>query len=115
MSQFVQDSDQSRESFEPFILLGLLTNYNKFEFQNPYKTRLDDFVNEAIIKKIVHCIGAVCAQARDQYAAVQDDLPEGWTFGGTLASVGLGMLAPGRKPTPTTLSPEEMKIRFTAL
>ncbi|KAF2666877.1 DUF1741-domain-containing protein [Microthyrium microscopicum] len=115
LMKFVQDSDDSSKNFEPFILLGLLANYNKFEFQNPYKTRLDDFVNESAIKRIVYSIGATCASARDKYVAVQDDLPEGWTFGSTLASVGLGAFTSGRKPTAPTLSAEEMKVRFTAL
>jgi hypothetical protein len=111
----VQDSDENKKNFEPFVLLGLLANYNKFEFQNPYKTRLDDFVNEVIIQKIIYCIGITCSEARDQYVAVLDDLPESWSLGSTLAVVGLGSLAPGRKPAVPVLAPEEEKARFTAL
>jgi hypothetical protein len=95
--------------------LGLLANYNKFEFQNPYRTRLDDFVNDAIIKKIVFCIGSTCSSARDKYVEVLDDLPEAWSIGSTLAFVGLGALAPGRKPATPVLTPEEQKVKFSAL
>ena len=115
LNQFVQDSETTAQCLEPFALLGLLANYNKFEFQNPYKVRLDDFVNESVIKKIVLCIGATCALARDKYVAIQDDLPDEWSLGSTLAIVGLGSLVPGRKPTAPVLTSEEAKVKFTAL
>jgi len=111
----VQDSENSEQNLEPFVLLGLLVNYNKFEFANPYRLRLDDFVNDTAIKKITLSVGAGCHLARDKYIAVQDDLPEGWNFGSTLAYVGLGALAPGSRPTAPVLSEEEAKARFNAL
>jgi hypothetical protein len=97
------------------VLLGLLVNYNKFEFQNPYRLRLDDFVNEGIIKKIVACIGHTSRFARSRYVEIQEDLPEGWSIGGTLAYIGLGALAGNTKPAPPTLTPEEAKVRFAIL
>lgn len=100
---------------QSFFLLGLLANYNKFEFQNPYRLRLDDFVNEAAIKKVVLCIGATCASARDRYVAVQDDLPENWTIGNTLSYIGLGVLAPGSRPATPTPTAEQAKNLFVAL
>ncbi|KAK8165689.1 hypothetical protein BKA80DRAFT_271969 [Phyllosticta citrichinensis] len=84
LMKFVQDSESSTEILDPFILLGLLVNYNKFEFQNPYRLRLDDFVNDMAIKKTVHCVGNTCRDARDKYVAVQDDLPEGWSLGSAI-------------------------------
>jgi hypothetical protein len=83
---------------EPFTLLGLLANYNKFEFQNPYQLRLNDFVNEATIQKIIRCVGYTCQKLRMQYLDVLEDLPEGWTLSSTLHLVGLGAIAPGPKP-----------------
>jgi hypothetical protein len=68
-----------------------------------------------VIKKIVLCIGSTCVLARDKYVAIQDDLPEEWSIGSTLAIVGLGSIFPGRKPTTPTLTPEEAKAKFTAL
>jgi hypothetical protein len=109
----VQDSEQPVQNVQPFALLGLLATYNMFEFQNPYKTRLDDFVNETIIRKIIYCVGSTCTSARDEYIEVQDDLPEGWSLSSTLGMVGLGSLA--GKPAPPPLTPEEMKARFIAL
>ncbi|KAF2141181.1 uncharacterized protein K452DRAFT_271832 [Aplosporella prunicola CBS 121167] len=114
LMKFIQDSDPSSEAFEPFVLLGLLSNYNKFEFQNPYRLRLDDFVNDVAIKKTVQCLGSTCREARDKYVAVQDDLPEGWTLGGTLSWVGLGALT-GSKPSSPVLSAEEAQSAFTSL
>src|SRR6266567_2940420 len=109
----VQDSEISTQTLRPFFLLGLLANYNKFEFQNPYRLRLDDFVNDATICKIVTCFGSTCSSARDRYVAVQDDLPEGWNLGATLSYIGLGVLATGSRPsTPTA---EEAVPLFSAL
>lgn len=101
--------------FEPFLLLGLLVNYNKFEFQNPYQLRLDDFVNETSIQNIVKGVGISCGALRNGYVAIQDDSPEGWTLMGTLLYFGLGVLAPNRKEKPNPPSPEEAKEMFAAL
>ena len=96
-------------------LLGLLANYNKFEFQNPYRLRLDDFVNDAIIQKMIICFGGACMELRDAYIAVQDDMPEGWTLGSTLSYIGLGALAPNSRPSTPVPAPEEAKSLFAAL
>ncbi|KAF2405010.1 DUF1741-domain-containing protein [Trichodelitschia bisporula] len=115
LMKFIQDSQTPSNNVDPFVLLGLLVNYNKFEFQNPYRLRLDDFVNDATIKKVVTSIGATCILARDKYITVQEDLPEAWSLGSTLAYIGLGVLAPSSRPTTPVLTVEEMKSRFTAL
>ncbi|KAK3984310.1 hypothetical protein QBC44DRAFT_337215 [Cladorrhinum sp. PSN332] len=92
---------------KPFMLLGLLANYNKFEFQNPYQLRLNDFVNEQVIKRVVQSVGQTCLRLRNQYIEVQEDLPEGWTLSGTLNKIGLGAIAPGGKPPPKPVYDEE--------
>lgn len=94
------------------MLLGLLANYNKFEFQNPYQQRLDDFVNEATIQKIVKGTGLCCAGLRNAYVAVQDDLPEGWTLSSTLIFFGLRALAPGNKEKAATSTADDAKETF---
>jgi len=53
--------------------------------------------------------------ARSRYLAIQEDLPEGWNIGSTLAYIGLGALAGGTRPQAPALSVEEAKARFTAL
>ncbi|KAM3065291.1 hypothetical protein ACMFMF_011229 [Clarireedia jacksonii] len=114
--KFIQDSDTITFAFEPFTLLGLLVNYNKFEFQNPYRLRLEDFVNEGTIQKIIRSVGNTCADARSKYIAIQDDIPEGWTLGSTLSMIGLGSIAPGTKKTTTpVLDPEIAKEMFSKL
>lgn len=95
--QFVQDSEKPGPILEPFTLIGLLANYNKFESQNPYQMRLNDFVNEATIQKIIRCVGYTCQAVRADYVDVQEDLPEGWTLSKTLNLIGLGFIAPGPK------------------
>ncbi|KAL1995794.1 hypothetical protein VTN49DRAFT_660 [Thermomyces lanuginosus] len=114
LMKFVHDLDTPLHVLEPFVLLGLLANYNKFEFQNPYQQRLNDFVNEGTIQKIVQGVGQACAGLRNGYVAVQDDLPEGWTLSNTLIFFGLRALAP-RKDRPTTPSAEEAREAFAAL
>ncbi|AEO62094.1 hypothetical protein MYCTH_117145 [Thermothelomyces thermophilus ATCC 42464] len=95
-----QISSPAPKISSPFVLLGLLANYNKFEFQNPYQMRLNDFVNERVIRGIVKSVGQTCQRLRAQYLDVQEDLPEGWSLAGTLSKIGLGAIAPGGKPPP---------------
>ncbi|KAH8811823.1 hypothetical protein F5884DRAFT_783550 [Xylogone sp. PMI_703] len=115
LMKFIQESDTNARAFEPFVLLGLLANYNKFEFQNPYRLRLDDFVNEATIQKIIRSVGATCITSRAAYIAIQDDIPEGWTLSSTLGMIGLGGLAPGSRPATPVLDPEVAKEKFSKL
>ena len=98
-------------------MLGLLANYNKFELQNPYRLRLDDFVKESTIQRIILSIGQTCSSLRDEYTAIQDDLPEPWNLASTMTYLGLGALAPGAasKPTAPAPSPDAAKALFTAL
>jgi hypothetical protein len=93
-----------------------LANYNKFEFQNPYQLRLNDFVNESAITTVIRCIGDACQATRAAYIDVQDDLPEGWTFSNTLNMIGLGAITPGSKPEKKPVhDAETAKQMFTAL
>lgn len=80
--------------FRPFLLLGLLANYNKFESRNPYRARLEDFINEITIQKIIRGLGKACSRSRDHYVAIHEDIAEGWTLSNTLTYIGLGILAP---------------------
>ncbi|KAF2258639.1 DUF1741-domain-containing protein [Lojkania enalia] len=115
LMKYIQDCDDSTHILPAFYLLGLLVNYNKFEFQNPYRLRLDDFVNDGIIQKMIVCFGETCATLRNAYVAVQDDQPEGWTLGSTLNYIGLGALAPGSRPTTPVPAADETKSLFAAL
>ncbi|EFE30772.1 uncharacterized protein ARB_02262 [Trichophyton benhamiae CBS 112371] len=113
--KFIHDSDTHTQVLRPFLLLGLLANYNKFDFQNPYQLRLNDFVNETAIRKVVRGAGVACASLRNSYISVQDDLPEGWNWNTTLSFFSFGFLAPGRRHQSQPLTVEEMKERFKAL
>ena len=103
------------ELTKPFVLLGLLANYNKFEFQNPYRLRLDDFVNDATIKKIVEAVGYTCTKVRNEYILIQDDTPEGWSLSSALSFIGLGALTTGARQASPVLTPEEANRRFATL
>ncbi|EFQ35310.1 uncharacterized protein GLRG_10454 [Colletotrichum graminicola M1.001] len=114
--KFIQETDTTERILSSFTLLGLLANYNKFEFQNPYQMRLNDFVNEGTIKKIIRCIGETCQHLTTQYVEVQDDLPEGWTLNGTLRMIGLGVVARGPRPEKKAVyDAETMKQMFAKL
>lgn len=114
LMKFILESDSHSRVFEPFVLLGLLANYNKFEFQNSYRLRLEDFVNETAIQKIVRSIGSTCSDIRKRYIDIQDDLPEGWSLVSAFGIFGLGGLV-GSKPKPTTIDPEAAKEMFAKL
>lgn len=95
----------------PFLLIGLLANYDKFESaSNSYRTRFGDFVNDSTMGRISECVGWTSVLLRDLYVAIFDDSPASWSIGGTLSYVGLGSLA-GAKPA-TTLTEDEQKIGF---
>ena len=113
--QYIQDSDNPELVFKPFLLLGLLANYNKFEFRNPYRLRLEDFVNETAIQKIVHGIGSACSHSRNSYVAIQEDVAEGWTVGSTLAYIGLGVLAPAKGAPLAQPKADDLKEGFAVL
>jgi hypothetical protein len=113
--QYIQDAERPELAFEPFLLLGMLTNYNKFEYRNPYRLRLEDFVNESIIQKICQGLGCTCSRARDQYGAIIDDTPDtSWSLGNTLSYIGLGVLAPIKAINPMAAT-EDSKEKFAVL
>lgn len=108
--------DSPSASVSPFILVGLLANYNKFEFQNPYQLRLNDFVNEQAIHTILWGVGDACRSLRAQYIDIQDDLPEGWTLSSTLGMIGLGGGGSSKKTPPKPVyDAETAKKLFTEL
>jgi hypothetical protein len=99
------------DAAQPLLLAGLLANYNKFETYNPYHARFADFVNHDTIVQICKSIESTCVFLRDQYVAIQDDVPEAWSIGGTLSYIGLGALA-GAKPAVPVPTEDEMKAKF---
>jgi hypothetical protein len=112
--QYVRDCNEPSNCLEPLLLLGLLANYNKFEFQNPYQNRLEDFVNENTIEALIGGIGDACQKARDCYVAIHDDMPEGWNLNTALVFVGLRALTPERNTKRAAPTEEEAKELFDA-
>ena len=103
--QYVQESSSPDDEQKAFLLLGILANYNKFEFKNPYRLRLEDFINESTIRKLVDAFATSLSIARNQYVAIQEDKAEGWSISNTLAYIGLGRLVP-TQPTALTRAPD---------
>ncbi len=76
--------------------------------------RLNDFVNERVMRGIVRNIGQTCQWLRAQYTNVQEDLPEGWSLAGTLSKIGLGAIAPGGRPPPKPVHDAETAKKMFA-
>ncbi|KAH8153934.1 uncharacterized protein LAJ45_01701 [Morchella importuna] len=120
LMKYINDPETVGLCYEPFVLLGVLANYNKFEFQNPYQLRFDDFVNEPTIKRIVAEIGSTCVRTRADYISIHDDLPEGWSLNNVLTFVGLTILSGAgprsrsTSPAPAT-NPDAQKLSFNTL
>lgn len=103
--------DHPLRAAEPFLLVGLLANYDKFETQNQYKERLADFCEDEPVEKVVQSIGWTCKLLQDHYVAICDDSPAIWSIGNTLSYVGLGALT-RTKPAAPVLSEDEQRILF---
>lgn len=84
--------------------------------QNPYQLRLDDFVNESTMQKIIAELGKACTVVRGDYVAIQDDTPEGWSLNSMLSYVGLTVLqgGKGRPAAPETMV-DASKLSFQIL
>ncbi|KAK5944181.1 hypothetical protein PMZ80_003462 [Knufia obscura] len=112
LMKYIQNTPEAAPTALSF--LGLLANYNKFEAQNIYQNRMEDFNNEEIMGKLVDGFANTCGDIRDAYVAAQDDTPAQWTLGSTLFYVGLRALTPeAKKPQPPT--EEEAKALFMKL
>ncbi|GJN89778.1 hypothetical protein Rhopal_002767-T1 [Rhodotorula paludigena] len=82
---FIADRETQHFAFEATLLLGLLANYRKAEARNPYGVRIEDFVEEGVMERIIDVVSTVCLRARDSYLAVADDAPA--SFVATLSSL----------------------------
>ena len=109
--QLVHQLDNPLQASEPFLLTGLLANYNKFEVNNQYRVRFSDFVNDEAMRSVVESVSWTCMLLRERYVVIQDDTPIGWSIGGTLSYVGLGVLA-GAKPAAPALTEEQQRELF---
>lgn len=113
--QLLQDSLDSQASIYPLVLLTLLVNYNRFEFQNPYQLRLENLASTPTINTIITSIGSSITSCVDQYSAVQEDQPEGWNLSGALSWLGLGGLARRPQATQSALTDEDADKVFAIL
>ncbi|GAA5986619.1 hypothetical protein JCM10908_003826 [Rhodotorula pacifica] len=72
---FIADNETKPFAFEATLLLGLLANYRKCEARNPYGVRIEDFVEEGVMERMIDVVSTVCTRARDAYVAISDDAP----------------------------------------
>lgn len=111
LMKLIHQLENPLRASEPFLLTGLLANYNKFETHNQYRIRFSDFVNDEAMKSIVESVSWTCTLLRERYITIQDDTPTTWSIGGTLSYVGLGGLA-GVKPAAPALTEEQQRELF---
>ncbi|GAA5854667.1 hypothetical protein JCM8547_004929 [Rhodosporidiobolus lusitaniae] len=70
---FIGNEDTKQFAFESALLLGLLANFRKSEARNPYGVRIEDFVEEGVMTRIIEVVETVCVSSRDAYLAIADD------------------------------------------
>ncbi|GAA5926173.1 hypothetical protein JCM1841_001582, partial [Sporobolomyces salmonicolor] len=85
---FVADEVTQQFAFESALLLGILANFRKTEARNPYGVRIEDFVEEGVMSRIIEVVQTVCIRARDSYVAIIDDAPP--SFVASLTSLVFG-------------------------
>ncbi|KAM0788767.1 hypothetical protein ACM66B_002857 [Microbotryomycetes sp. NB124-2] len=71
--KFMTDDETAPYVFESSLLLGLLANFRKFEARNPYSVRIEDFVEDLVMGRLIDVVRTVCYKTRDAYIDVSDD------------------------------------------
>ncbi|CAJ0846953.1 16285_t:CDS:10 [Entrophospora sp. SA101] len=66
-------SESSNISYDAAILLGILANYKKREFKNPYLIKISEIKDDKIFGALIKVIGLICSKCRNQYIEIQDD------------------------------------------
>lgn len=72
--------------------------------------RLEDFVNELAIRKLVDDLSAAFELIKESYVLIQNDEPEAWSLGTTLSYIGLKS-----RPAAKAMSPEDASAAFAIL
>ena len=111
LEQLIHQLDNPLQASDPFLLTGLLAEYNKFEVHNQYRVRFADFVNDETMDQVVRSVAWTCTVLRQRYIVINDDTPTAWSVSGTLSYVGLGALA-GAKPAAPILTEDQQQELF---
>ncbi|GAA6042532.1 hypothetical protein JCM8097_004653 [Rhodosporidiobolus ruineniae] len=106
---FIADDATKRFAFESALLLGLLANFRKSEARNPYGVRIEDFVEESVMTRIIAVVETVCTASRDAYTSLADDSPPSFVASLTsfLTSFRLGELLASPFSLPPPPQPEK--------
>ncbi|GAA6004665.1 hypothetical protein JCM11491_002185 [Sporobolomyces phaffii] len=63
------------QAVQATLLVGLLAGYKQEGAKNPYAVRIEDFVEEASMIKMIELVTTVLVGSREAYLSVQDDSP----------------------------------------
>ncbi|GAA5985263.1 hypothetical protein JCM5350_005568 [Sporobolomyces pararoseus] len=86
---FIIDEKTKKYAFDASLLIGLLAGYREVRddtgdeqeqekgevTKNPYSVRIEDFIEEATMTRIIDLITTVLLRSRDAYLSIQDDSP----------------------------------------
>ncbi|KAK9479256.1 hypothetical protein V1514DRAFT_292216 [Lipomyces japonicus] len=112
--QILYDKETSAYAYDAFVLLGILSNYNKLEAYNLYQTRLADFADGSVMERIVESIGIFSNDAREDYLNITDDSTDSFSLDSLFSYSGLAKRA--KSTLLQHLDPEKAKnIALAAL
>ncbi|TPX67490.1 hypothetical protein SpCBS45565_g03761 [Spizellomyces sp. 'palustris'] len=73
LTKIMTDFTTQQLAFDAAVLLTLLCNYNKYESNNPYLTRLAKLDDENVITSAAHTISRACQDCRKIYMETRQD------------------------------------------
>lgn len=75
LTKFISDPSTTPFTFESTLLLGLLSNFRKLEARNPYLARIEDFVDDLVMRQIADVVIGITVQSTRSYRVIVDDRP----------------------------------------
>ncbi|KAH9824984.1 hypothetical protein DFH28DRAFT_1077448 [Melampsora americana] len=73
LAGIVSDPRTISMTFDGVLLLGLLANFRRFESRNPYLVRMEDYVDEKAMERIITLSVLALADVRSGYMSVQEE------------------------------------------
>lgn len=73
LAGIVSDPRTVSMTFDGVLLLGLLANFRRFESRNPYLVRMEDYVDEKAMERIITLIVLALGDVRSGYMAAQEE------------------------------------------
>ncbi|KAG0142016.1 hypothetical protein CROQUDRAFT_663095 [Cronartium quercuum f. sp. fusiforme G11] len=75
IATIISDPQTVSLTFDAVLLLGLLANFRRFETRNPYSVRMEDYVDEKAMERIITLSVIALGDVRLGYMKAQDETP----------------------------------------